>query len=188
MKNAPSTPARISEDELLRVSARNENLRFELVDGELIVMPPAGGYYAELEMQYVTEVALWCRSHAGRCFSPSAGFRFANGDVRAPDAAVILPGHPAYDDPTEKFIPGAPDFLIEILSGSDSLQELKRKMQIWIQNGAKLAFLIDPLDQKAYVYRKDLSITEYPYTATLTGEDVLSGFSVVPSRLDPRIK
>ena len=58
-------------------------------------------------------------------------------------------------------------------------------MHEWIENGNKLAFLIDPVDRKVFAYREDGSVTEYPYTATLSGEDVLPGFSVCPAEVDP---
>jgi hypothetical protein len=58
-------------------------------------------------------------------------------------------------------------------------------MQEWIESGCRLAFLIDPVERKAYVYRQDKSITEYPYTSKLSGEDVLEGLSIRPAEVDP---
>jgi len=86
----------------------------------------------------------------------------------------------------ESFIPAAPDFIIEIRSNTDSLSLVKEKMHEWIENGTKLAFLIDPVERKAYVYRQDGSVTEYPYLSNIKGEDVLPGFSVCPAEVDPQ--
>jgi Uma2 family endonuclease len=65
--------------------------------------------------------------------------------VRSPDGAVLLPSHPAYKRKIEGFVRGAPDFLVEIRSKSESLEMLKAKMQEWIECGSRLAFLIDPI-------------------------------------------
>jgi Uma2 family endonuclease len=148
-------------------------------------MTPVGGHSGELESKVNAIVADWCKAQNARGFSPSTGFRLPNGNVRSPDAAVLLPKHSAYTEKHEGFIPGAPDFLVEIRSQSDPLPTLKEKMHEWIEMGCRLAFLIDPLQRKAYVYRQDRSVTEYPYTATLSGEDILEGLSICPAEIDP---
>lgn len=183
----PTVIAPITEDELLRISAANANMRFELVQGELVTMPPTGYYSGRLELEYGTEVNIWARNHNAEASSPSTGFKLPNGDIRSPDVAVILSSNPNYGIKIKKYHPGAPDFLIEIRSESDVLADLKAKMVMWIENGAELAFMIDPIERKAYVYRRDGSVTEYPYTAALSGGDVLPGFSVCPAALDPSV-
>jgi Uma2 family endonuclease len=183
-KRTPSS-TQISDEELLKISSANPNMRFELVEGELVAMTPVGGHSGELEAQINAIVVNWCNQNNVRGFSPSTGFKLSNGNVRSPDAAVLLPNHPAYKEKIEGFVPGAPDFLVEIRSKSDSLTTLKKKMEEWIESGCRLAFLIDPVDRKAYVYRKDRSVTEYPYSATLTGEDVLEGLKIRPAEIDP---
>ena len=175
----------ISDEELLKISSANPNMRFELVEGELVAMTPVGGHSGELESKINAVVANWCDKHRGRGFSPSTGFKLPNGNVRSPDSAVLLPSHPAYKEKIEGFVPGAPDFLVEIRSKSDSLATLKEKIQEWIESGCRLAFLIDPVERKTYVYRQDRSVTEYPYSATLTGEDILEGLTIRPADIDP---
>jgi Uma2 family endonuclease len=175
----------ISDEELLKISSANPNMRFELIEGELVAMTPVGGHSGELELKINSIVGNWCNTYKGRGFSPSTGFKLDNGNVRSPDAAVLLPTHSAYNRKFEGFVPGAPDFLIEIRSKSDSLTTLKEKMQEWIESGCRLAFLIDPVERRAYVYRTDRSVTEFPYTATLTGEDVVEGLALCPADVDP---
>jgi len=180
-----SSAVQISDEELLKISSANPNMRFELVEGELVAMTPVGGHSGGLEAQINAVVVNWCNKHEALGFSPSTGFKLANGNVRSPDSAVLLPSHTAYKVKFEGFVPGAPDFLVEIRSKSDSLETLKEKMQEWIESGCRLAFLIDPVERKAYVYRQDRSVTEYPYSATLTGEDVLKGLTIRPAEIDP---
>jgi Uma2 family endonuclease len=184
MARRHTSAIQISDEELLKISSANPNMRFELVEGELVAMTPVGGHSGSLEAQINAIIVNWCNQHKALGFSPSTGFKLANGNVRSPDSAVLLPSHTAYKEKIEGFVPGAPDFLVEMRSRSDSLTTMKEKMQEWIESGCRLAFLIDPVERKAYVYRQDRSITEYPYSATLTGEDILEGLTIRPAEID----
>jgi Uma2 family endonuclease len=185
MSKRIASPSQITDEELLKISSANPNMRFEFVEGELVAITPVGGRSGELELKINVAIGNWISTSQAQGFSPSTGFRLANGNVRSPDAAVILPEHPAYKHKYEGFVPGAPDFLVEIRSQSDSLSALQFKMREWIETGCRLAFLIDPIERKAFVYRQDHSVTEYPYTSKLSGEDVLRGLVICPAELDP---
>jgi len=88
-----------------------------------------------------------------------------------------------WDEGEDEFLNLAPDFVIEIRSKTDSLEALKAKMQEYIDNGVKLGWLIDHKNRQAWVYRADGTITQYPATATLSGEDVVPGFELLLKRL-----
>ena len=83
----------------------------------------------------------------------------------------------------EKFPPICPDFIIELRSPSDELKYVKEKMDVWIRNGCRLAWFIDPIEKKALVYKPGKPVSEYNFTETLNGEDVLPGFTIVLSKL-----
>ncbi|MEH2442617.1 Uma2 family endonuclease [Nostoc sp.] len=68
-------------------------------------------------------------------------------------------------------------------SKNDSLAKLKAKMEEYISNGVQLGWLIDSKNQQAFVYRWDGSITQYPATAILSGEDVVPGFNLLLTKL-----
>ncbi len=68
--------------------------------------------------------------------------------------------------------------MIEVRSKIDSLETLKAKMQEYIDNGARLGWLIDRKNQQAWAYRADGTITQYPATGTLSGEEVVHGFTL----------
>ncbi len=76
----------------------------------------------------------------------------------------------------EEFSPLSPDFVVELRSSSDSLKKLREKMQEYIDNGVRLAWLIDTTKNQVEIYRpgQDVKVLESP--ATLSGEDVLPGF------------
>jgi Uma2 family endonuclease len=86
MAKRTTSSIQISDEELLKISTANPNMRFELVEGELVAMTPVGGHSGELELKINAIVGNWCNTYQGRGFSPSTGFMLANGNVRSPDA------------------------------------------------------------------------------------------------------
>jgi len=126
----------------------------------------------------------WNRTRRlGEVHGPSSGFDLPDGSFRQPDAAWIsterLAAGQSADE--EAFISVAPDFVAEIRSDSDRLKKLQTKMtEGWIANGVRLAWLIDPFEEKAYIYRpgRDVEIVEGFSGKTLSGEAVLPGFEL----------
>ncbi|MEH2450988.1 Uma2 family endonuclease [Nostoc sp.] len=68
-------------------------------------------------------------------------------------------------------------------SKNDSLAKLKAKMEEYIANSVQLGCLIDSKNQQALVYRQHGSITQYPATAILSGEDVVPAFMLPLKKL-----
>jgi len=177
----------VTDEELMLMSSQNPELRFERnVNGTLETMPPTGGISGNREIKAGAYLFNWVESqNLGEVFGPSTGFRLANTAVRAPDAAFVAKGRlpQGWDQQEDKFINLAPDFVIEIRSKNDSLAKLKAKMEEYIINGVQLGWLIDSKNQQALVYRRDGSITQYPATAILSGEDVVPGFTLPLTKL-----
>ncbi|MGF1990439.1 MAG: Uma2 family endonuclease [Nostoc sp. ZfuVER08] len=177
----------VTDEELMLMSFQNPELRFERnANGTLETMPPTGGISGNREIKAGAYLLNWVESRdLGEVFGPSTGFRLANTAVRSPDAAFVAKGRlpEGWDEQEDKFINLAPDFVIEIRSKNDSLTKLKAKMEEYIANGVQLGWLIDSRNQQALVYRRDGSITQYPATATLSGEDVVPGFMLPLKKL-----
>ncbi len=179
--------AAVTDEELMQMSSQNPELRFERnADGTLVTMPPTRGISGNRELKAGAYLLTWVESQdLGEVFGPSTGFKLENGAVRAPDAAFVAKGRlpEAWDEGDDKFINLAPDFVIEIRSKTDSLETLKAKMQEYMDNGVRLGWLIDRKNRQALVYRADGTITQYPATATLSGEEVVPGFVLLLERL-----
>jgi Uma2 family endonuclease len=148
--------------------------------GELVILPMVGFRGNRQETETAIELGLWQRGNGGVNISQTSRFRLSTGAIRGPDAAWITRERydAATDEERETVFPGAPDFVVEIRSRWDNLAPLQRKMQIWMDGGARLGWLIDPRNRRVYIYRADQpepEILEDP--ETLDGEDVLHGFS-----------
>ncbi len=177
----------ITDTELMQLSSTNPQFQFERnSDGSLLTMAPTGGISGNRELKAGSRLLVWVEDHdLGEVFSSSTGFMLPNGAIRSPDTAFVAKGRlPAnWDQGEDEYINLAPDFAIEIRSKTDSLSALKDKLQEYIEQGVKLGWLIDRKNRCAYVYRADGSITQYPETAVLLGEDVVPGFTLPMSRL-----
>lgn len=186
----------ISEDEFLKINSRYPDLRLELVEGEVVAMPPAGGESGRLEGAYSGELYLWSKTHGGKAFGPSTGFRLPNGNIRSADASILLPDNPAYPKRWSGFIRGCPDFLIEVRSPSDRMARLREKMRDWIQAGCRLGWLVDPVQRRVLIYKPGGRglyeargnyapvIRRAGYADRLTGDDLIAGLSICPAELD----
>lgn len=75
----------------------------------------------------------------------------------------------------KKFLPLCPDFLVELVSESDDLEDIQAKMQEYIENGLRLGWLINPKNKQVEIYRPLVEV-EVLHPNSLSGEDVLPGF------------
>lgn len=172
-----------TDDELFEFCITNKELRIERDNkGQIIIMAPTGSLGSAHNMTVASLLWIWNQKEkSGVVFDSSGGFRLPDNSMRAPDAAWIQ--NERWQKLTleeqEKFAPLTPDFVIEVRSKSDLLEEQQNKMEEWIKNGCRLAWLIDPLEQKAYVYKPDgLTQTSNSFDETLSGEEVLPHFQL----------
>ncbi|PLS68267.1 MAG: hypothetical protein CV045_08800, partial [Cyanobacteria bacterium M5B4] len=147
--------------------------------GELIVMSPTGGETGKSNAELITDLVIWNRStKLGLVFDSSTGFALPNGADRSPDVAWIKLERWQSLTMEERrgFIPLCPDFVIELLSYSDSWGATQKKMNEYQENGCRLGWLIDPQNKRVAIYRSNKPIEVLSAPASLSGEDVLPGF------------
>jgi len=174
----------MSEEEFDEFCLANPNLRIEQdPHGNITILMPNSYDSGNNESEPLIDLGLWNRrTKLGKVFSPSTLFKLPDGSKRMPDAAWIsLEKHNRLSERERKtFAHVVPDFVIEVRSPSDSLEALQTKMRsVWIANGVRLAWLLDPETKQAWLYRADGSETHIPdFSQTLSGEDVLPGFEL----------
>ncbi len=183
----------LSESEFQDFCASNQDLRIEQdKNGTIYIMAPVdhdGGITEGIVYGYLF---MWWQNQGrpGSVYSPSTGFKLPDGSTRSADGAWASQDKIAALSPVQrkKFAPLVSDFVIEVRSSSDRLAQLKRKMtDTWIKNGVRLAWLIDPISQNAFVYRTDGSVLEVTgFSTKLSGEKVCPGFELDLSILLPR--
>lgn len=149
--------------------------------GFITIYPPMtlnSGYYEGEAFGILRD---WSKkSKIGRSFSPSTSFDLPDGSTHKADGAWISMAklNRLSEAQRDSIALIVPDFVMEVSSKTDRTAKLKEKMtDTWIANGVRLAWLIDPIKQKTWVYRADGSTEELDgFGHTLSGEDVLPGF------------
>ena len=173
-------------ERFFRMACDNEPYEFEYTaQGVLIVMPPAGWESNIGENQINAPLVMWQNENGGYASSQDVLYQLPNGAMYMPNAAWIT---------QERFdalrsgeyritIPGAPDFVVEVRSRTDSVNAGLAKMQEWMEGGAQLGWCIDPYGRRVYVYRAGHEVEVLEDPETLSGEDVLPGFVFAVKRL-----
>ena len=172
---------RVTDEQFEQLAVVNRDLRLERAsDGELSVMSPTGGETGSRNVELATEFVNWNRKYKlGKVFDSSTGFNLPNGATRSPDVAWVAIERWNQLSETERqtFAPICPDFVLELRSPSDSLNELRKKMQEYIANGASLGWLINPQDQEVEIYtNQEKQILKNP--TELSTENVLPNFTL----------
>ncbi|OLP15420.1 hypothetical protein BST81_26450 [Leptolyngbya sp. 'hensonii'] len=171
---------KVTEDQFLEIVQANPELRLErTATGELLVMSPTGSEGGSYSAELTIDIGIWNRqANLGRVFDSSTGFRLPNGAIRAPDAAWVEQSCWKALTPQERqgFAPLCPDFVLELMSPTDRLEDLQAKMQEYLDNGSRLGWLIDPKTRQVEIYRPGRSVEILDQPAELSGETVLPGF------------
>jgi len=181
--NVPPTVG-LTDEQFYQLCVANKEWRLELTaEGELIIMPPTGGESGIINADLTTDLNLWNRqTRLGKVFDSSTEFRLPSGSKRSPDVSWVIQARWEVLSPEQRkrFPPLSPDFIIELRSETDSLEELRSKMREYQDNGVRLGWLIDPQTPLVEIYRhsQDVETINFSFDKppTLSGEDVLPGF------------
>ena len=162
---------------------QNPNLRIEQdKHGNIIIMSPVSLQSGNFENEVNIDLGMWNRKHKqGMTFSPSTMFILPDGEKRMADAAYISHDRLKKVPTSEwkKFAHVVPNFIVEVRSPSDSVKDLKAKISnVWMANGVQLAWLIDPVEQVAFIFKPNSEPIEIRgFDHRLSGDDVLPGFA-----------
>ena len=175
--------AKFTDDMFFDLCQANSQLFLERdKDGNIIVMAPTGSDTGFYNSDINGQIWHWNRSNgAGYVFDSSAGFTLPNGAVRSPDVSWIARDKwealPEAD--RSRFAHICPDLVVEVMSASDSISELKNKMEEYRSNGCRLGWLIDRANKQVHIYREDGSVEiKEGKSVKLSGEEVLEGLIV----------
>lgn len=180
--------ARLSDDEFLQLCSLNEGWLFETdPEGTLLIMTGAALPSSQRAVEIIAQLWLWLRSGVGGAVCDgTAIILLPDGSRRLPDAGWIsderLPAAPPRNP--EGVWPATPDFVVEIVSYTDRLEDQQDKMQnVWLANGVRLGWLIDPYEAKVHVYRPSAEAEVLERPSELGDAEVLPGLSVELGRI-----
>ena len=161
---------------------RRSGMHFERdKKGNIIFMSPTGSIGGHNDGEVFVEVKLWNRrGNRGVVFPASTGFTMPDGAIKSPDVAWIRRDRWEQVPPAlrRKFAPICPDFVVEVISESDTWTEHEEKMREYLANGCRLGWLIAPSEQTYMVFTPDnANPTKLPF-GIITGGEVLEGLEI----------
>ena len=172
----------LTDEQFWQLCQRNREYRFEAnAQGDLIIMPPTGSDTGKRNFDILVQLGMWNKKYKlGIAFDSSTGFTLPNGAKRSPDASwvTLARWNSLTTEEQEKFAPICPDFVVELRSKTDALKPLQEKMQEYIDNGAKLGWLIDRQNQQVAIYRLNQPIEIVKSPSSLSGESILPNFTL----------
>jgi len=175
---------RLSDDEFYDFCTQNDALKFERdAKGNILIMPNTGGITGNLNFELNIEFGIWNRqAKLGKVFDSSTIFRLPSSAARSADVAWVNSKNWNQLDLAQqtKFPPVCPDFVLELMSITDNLKDSTKKMEEeWMENGCKLAWLINPKTLKMYIFRENKEVEiVVGFDKKLSGENVLVGFEL----------
>ena len=148
-------------------------------------MSPTGGETGNRNLEIGADFVIWNRqTKLGILFDSSTAFKFPNNAVRSPDISWVKKERweALTSEERIKFPPVAPDFVLELMSPTDSLKETQAKMEEYLENEVKLGWLIEPKTRRVEIYRQGKEVEVLTSPSSLSGENVLPGFVFNPSQ------
>lgn len=177
----------LTDDELIAFSRKNKPFKIERnARGELEIMTPVGYDGDRAEIFVSRELDFWAEEDGqGEASGPNTGFNLPDGSTLSPDASWVRKDRIARFTAEERkrFLPLCPDFVVEILSASDSVKVLQAKMEFWLSNGAQLGWLIDPYAATITIYRPCREPETLQRPDSIEAEAPVAGFRLTTSRL-----
>ena len=170
----------MADEQFFTFCQANQALKIERTAmGDFEIMSPTGWETGRINLSLAAQLYIWAEQDGtGIASDSSTGFILPNGAIRSPDVAWIKKSRleTLAPEQKQKFLPLCPDFVIELKSPSDSLKQLQIKMQEYVDNGASLAWLIDPEAKQVAVYQPGQAVVVLEAPHVLSGGELLGGF------------
>lgn len=178
----------MSDDEFFSFCQANPSLNIERnAKREIIIMSPTNSSTGSVNVKIAYQLEAWNEQHgSGITFDSSTGFTLPDQSVMSPDASWLSleKWQKLTPEQKEKFAPVCPEFIVELKSKSDRLDDLQEKMESWLQNGAQMAWLIVPEEETVYIYKAGQKVRQHQgFHTQLSADPVLPGFQLDLSKL-----
>ena len=174
--------SKIDDEKFYQLCRHNPELKLEQNQkGELIIMSPTGGETGKSNAELIADFVIWNRQKKlGYIFDSSTCFKLPKGSNRSPDVAYIKKErwNKLTEEEKRKFSPIAPDFVLELMSKTDSLKDTQQKMEEYIDNEIKLGWLFNPEKKQVEIYRQGQKKEVLDHPKTISGESILPDFTL----------
>lgn len=157
----------------------------EVIDGRLVMSPENAPEHGELCARIFLSLGEYVRRcHLGAVWDSGTGFWMHNRNCRAPDISFPAKERLAgLSHPLTRFFEGAPDLAIELLSPSNTRDEMRSRLDDYFRSGTRLAWIVDPKRKIVVVYHSLEDTVQLSQNDVLDGENVAPGFRLLISEL-----
>ena len=175
------SPDPIETDMTLEEFLQSDLERYEYVKGALIPMPPTSGEHGDISMSLVLFLGPYVhQNQLGRVYTSDTGFQIGDR-ILMPDIAFVSAARLPEDRRKAFSIP--PDLAVEVISPTDAQFRVVEKALVYLSAGTQLVWVIEPVAKTVTVYRSETDIEMLTREDTLTGEEVVEGFSCEVAQL-----
>lgn len=178
MSTVTTKQQRLTPEDLLKMP---DGDRYDLVDGEIVENFASGSDACKVEATLCALLLIYCRKHnLGTVFPASMGYRCFPDDpnrIRHPDASYVSFEKFPARSPNVGYMTVVPDLVAEVVSPNDLAYDLERKIEEYLTAGVQLIWILYPETQRVHVLRPDGTNTSYSRHQTLSGEQIIPGFT-----------
>ena len=173
----------LTADQFFDFCDRNDG-RYELVDGEVVELAPANEEHGEVAFNISGAFYVYSRRHGIGRGGTETGYRVRqNPDVvRGPDVSFNVSTRREGEEPHRRFVPGAPDIAVEVVSPSNTAAEIRRKVAEYLAAGSQRVWAVYAATRRnprsVIVHRADGATVTYAGDDVITDEELLPGFSL----------
>lgn len=163
-----------------------DEIHRELLDGEVVELPPTNGDHAQVESLVALHLWLEVRSSGGGVVwtgDPAFIVQRNPDRVRAPDVCLFVAGRVPTREERQHALTTIPDLIVEVISPGDTATEVQQKTGEWLAAGARLVWNVYPALQQVVAFRSLAEVRTYSAGDTLDAGPVLPGFACLVAHL-----
>ena len=154
---------------------------YEYIKGKIKPMSPPTMEHGEISMSLILPLGTYIlNKQIGRLYPADTTFQLGDRLVK-PDVAFV--SNERLPENRRQGSPIPPDLAVEVISPSESQYDITEKALAYLDAGTRLVWVIEPVAQTVTVYRSKTDIKTLTHNDTLTGEDVVEGFSCPVAQL-----
>ena len=177
MATSRQTTTLMTAEDLLAMP--DDGYEYELVEGELRRIPPASGEHSRIEL-YIAFclMSFVYRNRLGKVYGSDAGFHLTHSPdtILCPDASFVRTERVPQDD-RSGMMELAPDLVVEVVSPSNTINEMDDKVAAYLEAGTSLVWVVRPRRRQVTVYTPDGLIRILGEAEVLDGADVVVRYS-----------
>jgi Uma2 family endonuclease len=152
----------------------------ELIDGRIVPLSPTGGRHGIIESRLASTLSFFVQQHnLGWVLTGEVGIYIRHNPDRVRGADIVLLSRERWPEgPSEGFLEGTPDLIVEIISPNDRWQEVRQKIAKYFSIGVRWVWIVEPENRAVLVFRASRDFQPFGAEDTLVGEGMLEGFTL----------